>query len=53
MPRGTSCRAYISQLILFARTSSQASDCNKCIYKGWKRDKAPPVSAVIDIHREL
>ena len=25
----------------------------KCIYKGWIRDKAPPVSAVIDIHREL
>ena len=24
-----------------------------CIYKGWIRDKAPPVSAVIDIHREL
>ena len=25
----------------------------KCIYKGWIRDKTPPVSAVIDIHIEL
>ena len=24
-----------------------------CIYKGWIRNKAPPVSVMIDIHREL
>ena len=39
--------------VLYSVSIREQTEPKQCIYKGWIRDKAPPVSAVIDIHREL